>query len=181
MNSRRRVNSDVRCLLECYLVTYRLRNAGGFVPQLIGALTCAVCLAYLQWLANRDSMTEPETPVLIKYLLLNVGCFLFVLLVIRFILSSDAKRFLSYLILAVVAATSSSVLIDIRFALNHWGYREIADAHYAGIRNAVIYIVVLNCFVAIFIMSLVFFVAFVVRSIQRRIVKPRLHVNSGGI
>jgi len=48
--------------------------------------------------------------------------------------------------------------------LNNWGYREIAEAQYAGIRNAVIYIVVLNCSVAIFIMSLVFVVAFVVRS-----------------
>jgi hypothetical protein len=162
-------------------VTHKFPNAGGFVSQLIGALTCAVCLAYLQWLANRDSMTEPETPVLIKYLLLNVGCFLVVFFVIRLVLSSDAKRFLSYLILAVIGAISSSILIDIRFVLNNWGYREIAEVHYAGIRNAVIYIVVLNCFVAIFIMSLVFAVAFVVRSIQHRIVKPRLHVNSGGI
>ena len=116
-----------------------------------------------------------------QILLLNVGCFLIAYFVIRLVLSSDAQRFLSYLILAVVGAISSSVLIDIRFVLNNWGYREIAEAQYAGIRNAVIYIVVLNCSVAIFIMSLVFVVAFVVRSIQRRIVKPRLYVNSDGI
>jgi hypothetical protein len=162
-------------------MSHKLPNAAGFLSQLTGALICAVCLAYLQWLANRDSITEPETPVLIKYLLLNVACFLILFFVIRFILSSDAKRFLSYLILAVVGAVLSSVLIDIRFVLNNWGYREIAEAHYAGIRNAVIYVVVLNCVVTMFIMSLVFAVAFVVRSLKHRFVKPRLRVNSGGI
>ena len=85
-------------------MSYKLPNAAGFLSQFIGALICAVCLAYLQWLANRDSTTEPETPVLIKYLLLNVGCFLIAYFVIRLVLSSDAKRFLGYLILAVVGA-----------------------------------------------------------------------------
>jgi hypothetical protein len=162
-------------------VTHKHPTLDGLLSQLIGSLGCAASLAYLQWLANRDSMTEPETPTLIKYLLLDIGCFLFALFVIRLLFTSDANRFLSYLILAVTGSIASSLLIDIRWVLNHWGYREIAEGHAQHLTAAVIYICVLNSVVSAFIMSLVFSIAFMVRSIHRRITKAQLRVTNGGI
>ena len=149
--------------------------------QLIGAIACAGSLAYLQWLSNRDSLSPAETHVLVKYFLLNLAFFLAAFILIGIILSTDANLFLSSMILVVMGGICSSLLIDIRFILNNWGYREIAGGHRDHIAQSTVFILIFNCLIVVLVVSFVQAVAFIVRSVGHRIRAKRVTLNSGGI
>ena len=82
------------------------------------------------------------------------------------LLSYDATRFLSSLIVAVVGALCSSLFIDLPFILNSFGYREIAEGHSAGTVQTIVAVCVINIFVASVVMSFVCGIAAIVRSVQ---------------
>jgi hypothetical protein len=147
--------------------------------QLIGAIACAGPLAYLQWLSNRDSLSPAETHVLVKYFLLDLALFLAAFILIGIILSTDANVFLSSLILVVIGGICSSLLIDIRFILNNWGYREIAEGHRDHIAQSTVFILIFNCLIVVVVMSFVQAVPFVVRSARNRIRAKTVTLNSG--
>jgi hypothetical protein len=82
--------------------------------------------------------------------------------------SSDAARFLSSLILAVTGAVLSSLLIDVPFVLDSFGYREIAEGQRDGTIQTIVAAFVLNAFVALVTMSVVSGVAAIVRAVQSK-------------
>ncbi len=154
----------------------RLPTAGRRYSQLVGALTCACSIAYLQWCLNRDSAGAFENRLLIRYLLIDVTCFLVPFFAIKMLLSYDATRFLSSLIVAVVGALCSSLFIDLPFILNSFGYREIAEGHSAGAVQTIVAACAINVLVAAVVMSFVCGVAAIARSVQ-----SNLALHRGGI
>ena len=146
-----------------------LPKIGRRYTQLVGALACATSIAYVQWCLNRDSVGAFENRLLIRYLLIDVTCFLMLFFAIKLLLSYDATRFLSSLILAAVGALCCSLLIDLPFVLNSFGYREIAERHSAGAIQTIIAAGALNIFLALIVMSFVCGVGAIVRSVHSNV------------
>jgi hypothetical protein len=153
-----------------------LPTAGRRYSQFVGALACACSIAYLQWCLNRNSAGPFENRLLVRYLLIDMTCFLVLFFAIKFLLSYDATRFLSSLILAALGALCSSLLIDLPFILNSFGYREIAEGHSAGAVQTIVAACAINIFVASVVMSFVCGVAAIARSVQ-----SNLALHRGGI
>ena len=153
-----------------------LPKLGRRYSQLVGALAGACSVAYLQWCLNRDSAGPFENHLLARYLLIDVTCFLVLFFAIKFLLSYDATRFLSSLILAALGAFCSSLLIDLPFILNSFGYLEIAEGHSTGAVKTIIATCAINIFFASVVMSLVCGVAAIARSVQ-----SNLALHRGGI
>ncbi len=142
--------------------------------ELAGAIACAVFIAYMQSLLNRESDEPAETRTFIKYIFLNLGCFSFAFLIVQRFLFAHSRRVLGSLIIALIGAISSVSIIDIPFILNNWGYREIAEGHSGGAIQSSIFILLLNSSIALLIMLFIYGIGFMVRLIQKQSLKPIL-------
>jgi hypothetical protein len=136
--------------------------------EFAGAIACAVFIAYMQSILNRESDQPVETRTLIKYIFLNIGCFSFAFLGIRRFSISRSEPVLSSLLIAVIGAVSSALIIDIPFILNNSGYREISQRNYSGVIQSSITILILNIIIAVLI---ALFICGIVRLIQKLMMK----------
>ena len=81
----------------------------------LGVVTCTAVLAYVQWFLNRDSVEEPRTQNLIKYILVDLACFSVALLIARKTLGASRNRFLRCSLAALLGALISTLIIDLPF------------------------------------------------------------------
>ncbi|MFN2454349.1 MAG: hypothetical protein ABR577_09025 [Pyrinomonadaceae bacterium] len=145
--------------------------------ELAGAIVCATFLAYVQWLLNRESDEPAEAQIFIRYILLDLSCFLIAFLIVQRLLVTRFKRVLGSLVIALIGAISSTVTIDIPFILNNWGYREIAEGHSSRTIQAIIFLLLLNSSIALAIMLFICGIGFVVGLIQKQLTESQLKID----
>src|SRR5688572_28248291 len=110
-------------------MTEKLRNSARHY-ELAGAITCAGFLACAQWFLNRDMLVTPMYPgVLIKYLTLNLICYLLALLLIRRHWLVIEVPITGFVATAVLGAVLTAIIVDVPFMLSYWGGGQFAAAH----------------------------------------------------
>jgi hypothetical protein len=173
--------SKVTVMIDRYL------KDSGYI-ELAGAIACAAFLAFLQSALNRGSDQAAETDTLLKYILLNLGCFLCASLLVwrflfddssRFSLFADSSRIFSSAVVALVGAISSSLIIDVPYILNNWGYIEISEGHYRRAIESSIFILLLNISIALVTMLFIYAIGFLLRLILKQTMKAVLKKTDG--
>ena len=128
------------------------------IIEWLGAIFCAGALAFVQWVLNKDSMEQPASRTLIKYVLIDVACFSVALLIVsRFI----SERLMRCSVMALLGAVSAALLIDVPFF-----YKDIANwrGDTAAWLMHVISFVLLDGVIALLIMFLIYGAGVMVRA-----------------
>jgi hypothetical protein len=121
---------------------------GALKYQLAGTIICAVFLAFVQWFLNRDLFLTPMyLSVFLKYLILNLICYLLALFIVRKYWLTGIVPITGFVVTVTIGAVLSAILVDVSFLLSYWGSFQFVE-----LCQKFIYFVVLNCFLTIPIM-----------------------------
>jgi hypothetical protein len=126
---------------------------GAFKYQLAATMTCATFLAFVQWFMNRDLFLTPMyLSVFLKYLVLNLLCYLLALFIVRKYWLAGVVPITGFVVTAIVGAVLSAILVDTSFLLSYWGSFQLTTERAGELIQKFIYFVVLNCFLTIPVM-----------------------------
>ena len=128
------------------------------IIEWLGAIACACALAFVQWVLNKDSVEQPESRTLIKYILIDLACFSVALLVVsRFI----SERLVRCSAMALLGAVSAALFIDVPFF-----YKDIPNwrGDTVGWLMHAASFVLLNGVIALLVMFLVYGAGIVIRA-----------------
>lgn len=115
----------------------------------------------MQWILNRDSVEQPQTPIIIRYILIDFAIFSITLIIGIKLLGSSMNRLLRCLLVGVIGAIISTALIDLPYF-----YQDMPNwrGDSAGwLMQATIFIL-LNIFIVLLAITLVFATGFIVRA-----------------
>ena len=135
----------------------------------LGVVVSTGALAYVQWILNRNSVEEPHIPILIRNILIDFACFSIMLIIGVKLLGSLMNRFLRCLLVGLIGAIISTSLIDLPFF-----YQDMPnwrDDSTGWLMQAAIFML-LNCFIVVLAITLVFGAGFIVKAVLNLATAP---------
>jgi hypothetical protein len=150
------------------MIETNLRNRA-YHYELAGAITCASFLACVQGFLYRwDWLVTPVRPLtLIKYLCLDLICYLVALFIIRRYWLVAVVPITSFVATAIIGSMLSAIVVGLPFVLNHWGSAQLTGGRIGELCQKSIYFVVLNCFLTIPIMVIFYWIGSKLRGVQK--------------
>jgi hypothetical protein len=97
--------------------------------------------------------------VLIKYLVLNLICYLLALFIVRKWWLVAEVPITGFIATAVLGAVLSAIIVDVPHMLSHLGGGQLSAARVAESFRRFIYFVVLNCYVTVPIMAVLYWIS----------------------
>jgi hypothetical protein len=123
-----------------------------YLADYAGVIACAGTLALMQWFLNKDSVEQPETQNLIRFMLIDSACFSVSLLIVGKLWGDRLGRYLLLLTAALLGALASTDFVDLPFL-----YQDIQNwsSITQGLHLKALFIVLWNSFVAVLTMILI--------------------------